>query len=95
MKRATQTASKRKPKTRVITDAPRAVEVAAAAQISVMSERKSEDRMNEAAEERRAARKGHDAEGRPVRKDETAPGERSDGPYGDSEPGTSGTRPGT
>jgi hypothetical protein len=34
MKRATQTASKRKPKTRVITDAPRAVEVAATAQIS-------------------------------------------------------------
>jgi hypothetical protein len=92
MKRATQTASKRKPKTRVINDAPRAVEVAAAAQIrgqaaegSVMAERKSEDRMNEADEERRAARKGRDSEGRPLDKDETAPGERSDGPYGDSE----------
>ena len=49
------------------------------------TERKSEDRMNEADEERRAARKGRDSQGRPLDKDETAPGERSDGPYGDSE----------
>ena len=60
-----------------------------------MNERKAEDRLNEADEERRAARAGRDEEGRPVREDETAPGERSDGPYGDSEPGTPGKRPGT
>ena len=34
MKRATQTASKRKPKTKVINDPPRAVEMATASQIS-------------------------------------------------------------
>ena len=50
-----------------------------------MTERKSEDRMNEADKERRAARKSRDSEGRPLDKDETAPGERGDGPYGDSE----------
>lgn len=60
-----------------------------------MAEPKAEDRLNEAAEERRAARKGRDADGRPVREDETAPGERGDGPYGESEPGTPGKRPGT
>jgi hypothetical protein len=60
-----------------------------------MAERKAEDRLNEADEERRATRPGRDTKGRPVRKDETAPGERSDGPYGDSEPGTPGKRAGT
>ena len=52
-----------------------------------MAEGKAEDRLAEADEERRAARKGGDDTGRPVRKDETAPGERSDAPYGDSERG--------
>jgi len=52
-----------------------------------MAEHKAEDRLAEADEERRAARKGRDDDGRPVRKDETAPGERSDAPYGDSERG--------
>ena len=60
-----------------------------------MAERKAEDRMNEADEERRAARAGRNDEGRPVQEDETAPGERGDGPYGDSEPGEPGKRPGT
>jgi hypothetical protein len=50
-----------------------------------MAERKPDDRLAEADEERRAARKGHDEDGRPVRQDETAPGEQSDAPYGDSE----------
>ncbi len=59
------------------------------------AERKAEDRLNEADEERGAARPGRDAEGRPVHTDETAPGERGDGPYGDSEPGEPGPRPGT
>jgi hypothetical protein len=60
-----------------------------------MAERKAEDRMNEADEERGAARAARDDEGRPVQEDETAPGERGDGPYGDSEPGKPGKRPGT
>jgi hypothetical protein len=50
-----------------------------------MAEPRAEDRLAKADEERRAARKGRDDKGRPVRKDETAPGERSDAPYGDSE----------
>ena len=58
-------------------------------------ETRAEDRMNEADEERRAARAGRDTEGRPVHEDETAPGEHGDGPYGDSEPGKPGRRPGT
>ncbi|HUF93366.1 MAG TPA: hypothetical protein VMR23_13375 [Candidatus Limnocylindria bacterium] len=59
------------------------------------AQRKAEDRLNEADEERGAARPGRDDDGRPVRTDETAPGERGDGPYGDSEPGPPGPRPGT
>jgi hypothetical protein len=55
----------------------------------------AEDKLNEADNERQAAREGRDAEGRPLRGDETAPGERSDGPYGDSEPGKRARRPGT
>jgi hypothetical protein len=55
----------------------------------------AEDKLSEADKERRASREGHDAEGRPLRRDETAPGERSDRPYGDSEPGKRGRRPGT
>jgi hypothetical protein len=50
-----------------------------------MPERKAEDRLAEADEERRAARKGRDDDGRPVGQDETAPGEQGDAPYGDSE----------
>jgi hypothetical protein len=45
--------------------------------------------------ERRAARKGRDGEGRPLNAEETAPGERGDGPYGDSEPGRRTDRPAT
>jgi hypothetical protein len=45
--------------------------------------------------ERRAEREGHDAEGRPVHAEETAPGERGDAPYGDSERAVRGDRPGT
>jgi hypothetical protein len=54
----------------------------------------AEDKLNEADNERQAAREGRDVEGRPLHPDETAPGERSDGPYGDSEPGKR-RRPGT
>jgi hypothetical protein len=53
------------------------------------------DSLNEAERERRARREGHDLDGRPLRPEETAPGERGDGPYGDSEPKVSGDRPGT
>lgn len=58
-----------------------------------MAERKAEDRLAETDEERRAARKGRDDDGRPVRQDETAPGERGDAPYGDSEKAPSGPAP--
>jgi hypothetical protein len=42
---------------------------------------------------RRAAREPR-AGGRPLRREETAPGERGDGPYGDSEPGRPEEKPG-
>jgi hypothetical protein len=45
----------------------------------------SPDALNQAERERRAERKGRDAKGRPLHPEETAPGERGDGPYGDSE----------
>jgi hypothetical protein len=43
--------------------------------------------------ERRAARTPR-ADGRPLWPEETAPGERGDAPYGDSEPGKPKDRPG-
>ena len=55
----------------------------------------SPDQLNQAERERRAEREGRDVDGRPLRREETAPGERGDGPYGDSEPKVSGDRPGT
>jgi hypothetical protein len=55
----------------------------------------SPDALNESEAERGAEREGRDVEGRPVRDDETAPGERGDGPYGDSERRVRGDRPGT
>jgi len=53
------------------------------------------DTLSEPERERRAVREGRDADGRPLRDEETAPGERGDGPYGDSEPRVRGDRPGT
>jgi hypothetical protein len=53
------------------------------------------DALDDADRERRAEREGRDVEGRPLHDEETAPGERGDGPYGDSEPGVRGDRPGT
>jgi hypothetical protein len=44
------------------------------------------DALSASERERRAARESR-AGGRPLRPEETAPGERGDGPYGDSEPG--------
>jgi hypothetical protein len=55
----------------------------------------SPDALNDAERERRAKREGRDAEGRPLHAEETAPGERGDGPYGDTEPKVRGDRPGT
>ena len=55
----------------------------------------SADKLNQAERERRAERESRDVDGRPLRREETAPGERGDGPYGDSEPKVSGDRPGT
>jgi hypothetical protein len=55
----------------------------------------SPDALNDAERERRAEREGRDIEGRPLRGEETAPGECGDGPYGDSEPRVRGDRPGT
>ena len=55
----------------------------------------SPDALNEAERKRRAQREGRDVEGRPLHAEETAPGERGDGPYGDSEPKVRGERPGT
>jgi hypothetical protein len=55
----------------------------------------SPDALNDAERERRAERRGRDAKGRPLHAEETAPGERGDGPYADSEPRTGGDRPGT
>jgi hypothetical protein len=56
---------------------------------------RSPDVLSESERERRADREGRDVEGRPLRSEETAPGERGDGPYGDSEPRVRGERPGT
>ena len=55
----------------------------------------SPDALSEPERERRAEREGRDVEGRPLHAEETAPGERGDGPYGDSEPRVRGDRPGT
>ena len=55
----------------------------------------SPDALNDAERERRAERRGRDEQGRPLHAEETAPGERGDGPYADSEPRTGGDRPGT
>jgi hypothetical protein len=43
----------------------------------------SPDALDDADRERRAEREGRDVEGRPLRGEETAPGEQGDGPYGD------------
>lgn len=56
---------------------------------------RSPDALSEPESERRAEREGRDGEGRPLHAEETAPGERGDGPYGDSEPRVRGERPGT
>ena len=55
----------------------------------------SPDVLSEPERERRAEREGRNVEGRPLNPEETAPGERGDGPYGDSEPRVRGDRPGT
>jgi len=52
------------------------------------------DALGASERERRAARAGRDGAGRPLRREETAPGERGDGPYGDSEPGAPDKAPG-
>ena len=51
------------------------------------------DALNESERKRRAARASRSG-GRPLHREETAPGERGDAPYGDSEPGRSEERPG-
>jgi len=51
------------------------------------------DALSASERERRAARTPR-AGGRPLRPEETAPGERGDAPYGDSEPGRPDERPG-
>jgi hypothetical protein len=51
------------------------------------------DTLSSSERERRAAREPR-AGGRPLWPEETAPGERGDGPYGDSEPGRPEERPG-
>jgi hypothetical protein len=51
------------------------------------------DTLTESERERRAAR-GWRPGGRPLWPEETAPGERGDAPYGDSEPGRPGERSG-
>ena len=55
---------------------------------------KAPDALSASERQRRAARGGRGGGGRPLRREETAPGERGDGPYGDSEPGTSEQHPG-
>ena len=55
----------------------------------------SPDALSDPESERRAEREGRNVEGRPLHAEETAPGERGDGPYGDSEPRVRGDRPGT
>jgi len=51
------------------------------------------DTLNESERERRARREPR-VGGRPLWPEETAPGERGDAPYGDSEPGRPEERPG-
>jgi len=51
------------------------------------------DTLTESEHERRAARNARSG-GRPLWPEEEAPGERGDGPYGDSEPGRRKERPG-
>jgi hypothetical protein len=51
------------------------------------------DTLSGSEHERRAARQPRGG-GRPLWPEETAPGERGDGPYGDSEPGRPEERPG-
>lgn len=51
------------------------------------------DALSASERERRAARPPR-KRGRPLRAEETAPGERGDAPYGDSEPGRPDERPG-
>ena len=51
------------------------------------------DTLSGSEHERRAARESRPG-GRPLWPEETAPGERGDGPYGDSEPGRPEERPG-
>ena len=55
---------------------------------------KAPDALSASERQRRAARGGRVGGGRPLRREETAPGERGDGPYGDSEPGTHEQHPG-
>jgi hypothetical protein len=50
------------------------------------------DVLNESERKRRAAREARSG-GRPLHREETAPGERGDAPYGDSEPGRPEPRP--
>jgi hypothetical protein len=52
------------------------------------------DTLSASEPERRAARTPPREGGRPLWPDETAPGERGDVPYGDSEPGRRTDRPG-
>ena len=47
-----------------------------------------------ASERHRRAARTRRAGGRPLGREETAPGERGDAPYGDSEPGRPNERPG-
>src|SRR5437762_616603 len=51
------------------------------------------DRLGASEQGRRAAREPR-AGGRPLQREETAPGERGDAPYGDSEPGRPEENPG-
>ena len=51
------------------------------------------DALGASERERRAAREPR-AGGRPLQREETAPGERGDAPYGDSEPGWPEENPG-
>ena len=52
------------------------------------------DTLSASEPERRAARTPPRTGGRPLWPEETAPGERGDAPYGDSEPGKPKDRPG-
>jgi hypothetical protein len=54
---------------------------------------KAPDALGASERERRAAREPRKG-GRPLQREETAPGERGDAPYGDSEPGRPEEKPG-